>query len=460
MRVSSAIFALACSAAVTLAAPASKAKDQLVKWPTLDGKPPRLIGHRGERAFSIPEHSIPAYHMGIWEHADYVEPDLVLTKDGQLVIYHDLFIKAGTDVADHPEFADRMRPLTIVPDPDGNAGNLTIRNDWFIADFTLAELKTLKLRTMGGGPANKNMRNRYFDNLFELPTFQEYLDLVHNDSAKIGRKVGVIPELKHPEWHNALYPDQPHYFENKVIDALVANGYPARGKGEDCYTANAERGPVYLQSFERGAAEYIHSKTDYCIVQLIYGNIDLLTPKGLDEVAKYATAISPWKESYTVGNEAIFQYELGISIDAALQKRIDENGGLIPPHKLNKAIKKRGLQQTPYTFYSSFENGWLWCNRAEGCPDVQDRRKELYYFFSLGHEGLFVENVAEAVSIRQQFAGYLNPEANAGPSIVNYTRSDLRRREDVDDEEESPEVEALRLELVKTYLERAGKPMA
>ena len=92
-------------------------------WNTLHRQPPKLIAHRGERAFSIPEHSLPAYHMAIWEHADFIEPDLVMTADQVLVCYHDLGLKSNTDVANHPEFANRMRNLTI-PDPDGSTDGL------------------------------------------------------------------------------------------------------------------------------------------------------------------------------------------------------------------------------------------------------------------------------------------------------------------------------------------------
>jgi glycerophosphoryl diester phosphodiesterase len=88
-------------------------------WNTLNGEAPRLIGHRGERAFSIPEHTLPAYHMAVWEHADYIEPDLVLTKDLVLVCYHDLTLKSNTDVSERDEFRSRRRNLTV-PDREGS----------------------------------------------------------------------------------------------------------------------------------------------------------------------------------------------------------------------------------------------------------------------------------------------------------------------------------------------------
>jgi glycerophosphoryl diester phosphodiesterase len=115
--------------------------------------------------------------MAIWEHADYIEPDLVMTKDHVLVCYHDLSLKSNTDVASRAEFASRKRNVTI-PDNDGSGRNLDILNDWFIVDFTLAELKTLKLVVNPVG--RLNMRLPWFDGMFSIPTFQEYLDLIQD----------------------------------------------------------------------------------------------------------------------------------------------------------------------------------------------------------------------------------------------------------------------------------------
>ncbi|TPX62016.1 hypothetical protein SpCBS45565_g07094 [Spizellomyces sp. 'palustris'] len=411
------------------------------KWHTIDGKPTQIIGHRGERAFSLPEHSLPAYHMGIWEHADFVEPDLVLTKDGHFVIYHDLSIKSSTDVAEHPEFAHLMKNVTI-PDIDGSAGNLTLINDWLIHDLTLAEIKTLRLNVVGGGPDNRNMRKpAFFDGMFTIPTFEEYLDLVHADSAKLGREIGIIPEIKHPAWHNEHYKNQnPHFMEDKLLATLDKYGYPSNGK---------TRGPIIIQSFEAGAAKYIGTKSKLPVVQLIYGNVDLLTPKGLDEVAKYAAAIGPWKELYTVGAENMYKYEVLAPIPADMQTRIKANGGLIAPQNLSKEIKKRGLKQTPYTFYSSYEKALLNCDRAQGCPPTQERRVELFYFMQLGMDGLFVENVAEAVAIRQQYADLIDPFKTGTTSIVDFKHNSTFARRD-----EMEWMDILRQELVQTYPER------
>ncbi|KAI8907647.1 PLC-like phosphodiesterase [Powellomyces hirtus] len=411
------------------------------KWNTIDGKPTRLIAHRGESAFSLPEHTLPSYHMAVWEHADYIEPDLVLTKDGQLVLYHDLTIKSSSDVAEHPEFADRMRNGTF-SDPNGSGGNVTITNDWFIHDFTLAELKTLKLKVVGGGPKETSMRTPFFDGLFTIPTFQEYLDLIHADASKLGRGIGIIPEIKHPEWHNAHYPSDPHHMEDALLAALEANGYLQRRGGKLKTTTRPLRGFVGVQSFEAEAAKYIRKRSDVYIVQLVYAGAEMLTPKGLNEVAKYATSLGLWKDVYIYGTKETLTRELGAPLPAEVDKLIKKNGGLIAPADLSEEIKKRGLEQTPYTFYSSYE---LPRTKDTTMTPLQNRKHELAYFMALGIDGLFVENVAEAVAARDEFAYCLNhPDMRAAGELcqgaVNIRSAQGKRQ-----------LEVMRLRLVNRY---------
>ncbi|KAI8818574.1 PLC-like phosphodiesterase [Fimicolochytrium jonesii] len=374
-------------------------------WKTVDGEPTKLFGHRGERAFALPEHSLPSYHMAVWEHADFIEPDLVLTKDNVLVIYHDLSIKSSTDVADHPEFQHLKRNATIW-DPWGNAGNVTLVDDWFINDFTLGELKTLKLRAVGGGADGKNMRTpRYFDDIFRIPTFQEYLDLVHDDSIKADRVIGIVPELKHPSWHNERV-GKPHFMEDLVLQTLEANGYPLRKKDKAVLDAKCTkpRGPVVIQSFEPDAAKFaVEGVPSKCPnTDFLLWNVDILTPKGLNEVAIYATALGPWKGFYLEGIVASLASDNATAILPLLQKTIDANGGLIPAKHLSKEIKKRGLKQMPYTFYSSYDVPAKKDHNA-GDTALHERTLELFYFMAQGMDALFVENVAEAVLIRQRF---------------------------------------------------------
>ena len=150
-----------------------------------------MIGHRGASGYR-PEHTLAAYRLAIRLGADYVEPDLVSTKDGVLVARHENEISGTTDVADHPEFADRRTTKTI----DGRPVT-----GWFTEDFTLAELKTLRAKERLPQVRPDNTR---YDGRFEVPTLDEVLDLVKEESRRAGRKIGVYPETKHPTYFDSI----------------------------------------------------------------------------------------------------------------------------------------------------------------------------------------------------------------------------------------------------------------
>jgi len=138
---------------------------------------PIIIAHRGASG-ELPEHTLEAFQRAIEQGADFIEPDLVMTKDGHMVVRHDLYLSTTTNVADLPEYAGRRR------DFEG-------RTDWFVFDFTLAELKTLKARQPW------EQRSKGFDDRFSIPTFDEVIDLVQKTGMS-GRMVGIYPEMKHP----------------------------------------------------------------------------------------------------------------------------------------------------------------------------------------------------------------------------------------------------------------------
>jgi glycerophosphoryl diester phosphodiesterase len=151
--------------------------------PTLDGKPPLLIGHRGASGY-LPEHTLEAYQLAITQGADVIEPDLISTKDGVLIARHDPNLITSTDVASRPEFADRKRVDWPV---DGEK-----QTGWFAHDFTLAEIKTLG--TMITDPERPQQNN----GMFRISTLQEIIDLVKTQSARLGRTIVVYPETKNP----------------------------------------------------------------------------------------------------------------------------------------------------------------------------------------------------------------------------------------------------------------------
>ena len=250
-----------------------------LSWPPL----PTVIAHRGASALR-PEHTLAAYQQAIDDGADIIEPDLVSTSDGVLIARHENDISGTTDVANHPEFADRKTTKII----DGVA-----ITGWFTEDFTLADIKTLRAKERI--PVNRPA-NAAYDGKFDIPTFQEVITLVQQQGTKTGRVIGLYPETKHPTYFKSIG----LALEQRLVDQLVANGY--RGK----------EAAVFIQSFEVANLKQLRTMTEMRLVQLIdnpknapydftaAGNnrsyADLITPNGLKEVASYADVVSPYKE--------------------------------------------------------------------------------------------------------------------------------------------------------------------
>jgi glycerophosphoryl diester phosphodiesterase len=285
-RLGVALFAaVACSAAT---ATPSHADDKAV---------PLVIAHRGASGY-VPEHTLAAYWLAIEQGADYIEPDLVITKDGVLVARHENAIailntdgsvrEATTDVIERPEFASRKTTKMI----DGQ--RIT---GWFTEDFTLAELKTLRARERLPQVRPANTR---FDGMFEVPTLAEVLELVkaanerRRDEPRDGRKprrpIGVYPETKHPTYFQSigLPLDEP------LVKTLRRHGFEGR------------HAPVFIQSFETANLRKLRRMTDLPLVQLLSASgrpydfvvsgdprtyADLAKPAGLTEIATYAQGI-------------------------------------------------------------------------------------------------------------------------------------------------------------------------
>ena len=216
-----------------------------------------VIAHRGASG-ERPEHTLESYRLAIEEGADYIEPDLVMTRDGVLIARHENEIGGTTDVALHPEFASRRRTQSI----DGET-----MTGWFTEDFTVAEIKTLRARERL--PALRP-RNSAFDGRFLVPTFDEILQL-----AKAGRpggasKVGVYPETKHP----AHFAGIGLPLEQPVLDSLRRHDYDAEGS------------PVFIQSFDPNNLRRLRAMTRLPLLQLLEHELG-----DLAAVAKYADGI-------------------------------------------------------------------------------------------------------------------------------------------------------------------------
>jgi glycerophosphoryl diester phosphodiesterase len=312
---------------------------------------PLIIGHRGASGYR-PEHTLASYRLAAELGADYIEPDLVSTRDGVLVARHEPEIGGTTNVADHPEFCDRKTTKTV----DG-----TSLTGWFTEDFTLAELKTLraKERIPQLRPANTA-----YDGRFAVPTFQEVLDLREQLSKELGRPVGVYPETKHPTYFRELgLPLEP-----SLVAALTRNGLNRRGA------------PVFVQSFETGNLEALRSEVKVPLVRLLDADDkDLATPDGLRSIARYADGVGPSKD-YIVPRDA------------------DGSSGA-PTHFIDDA-HAAGLVVHPYTFRR--ENTFLPLElRSSSDPAaIGDLPSELRQFFGLDVDGLFTDNPDIGVATR------------------------------------------------------------
>jgi len=244
---------------------------------------PIVIGHRGASG-ERPEHTLASYELAIDEGADFIEPDLVLTKDNVFVARHENDITGTSDVADHPEFAARKTTKTI----DGVA-----RTGWFTEDFTLAELKTLRAKER---LPQLRPDNAKYDGMYTIPTLAEVIALAKKRSKELGRTIGIYPETKHPTYFASIgLPMERH-----LVAELKAAGWDS---------ADA---PVFIQSFEVNNLKLLHTLTKIRLIQLMDGAggpadratpsyAAMTTPAGLKAVAAYAWGIGPNKDMVDTG---------------------------------------------------------------------------------------------------------------------------------------------------------------
>jgi len=305
--------------------------------------PPIVIAHRGASGHR-PEHTLAAYELGARQGADYIEPDLVSTRDGHLVARHENEISGTTDVADRPEFAERRATKTI----DG-----AVMDGWFAEDFTLAEIKTLRVRER---IPDLRPGNAEHDGRYEIPTFQELIDL----AARLG--VGIYPETKHPTYHRSIgLPLEP-----ALVEALRRNGLDHAGA------------KVFVQSFEAGNLEMLRAELSVPLVQLLGPRGDG-GPEALRAIAEYADAVGPNKVHIVPRDAA----------DASL-----------PPTRFVEDAHAAGLLVHPYTFRR--ENAFLPAElrRGEDPAAPGDLAAELRQFAALGVDGVFADFPDVAVGAR------------------------------------------------------------
>ena len=338
---------------------------------------PLVIGHRGTHGY-LPAHTLEGYALAIELGADFIEPDLVATKDGYLIARHEPNLIATTDVSLKPEFAGRKRTATI--DGFSEVG-------FFASDFTLAEIKTLRAVQDFAG------RSKEFDGQFEIPTFEEVIALAKRKAKEKGRTIGVYPETKHPTYHKMLKLP----LEARLVNILRAESW------------DREDSPVFIQSFEQSNLKELRKMTRNKLVQLVdandvnpdgtmdftapfdrpydwtvSGNPNLtgrtfgffVTDEGLKEIKTYADGIGPWKR-YIV------------------KTRLENGQPKLFTTDLIERAHKQGLLIHTWTFRS--EQSQLLSDYA-GKP-----ANEYLQFYDLGIDGVFSDFSDDAVAARVLF---------------------------------------------------------
>lgn len=324
---------------------------------------PWVIAHRGASGLR-PEHTLEAYSLAIEQGADYVEPDLVPTRDGILVARHENEISGTTDVAQRPEFAARRATRTI------EGRQVT---GWFTEDFTLAELRTLRARER---LPELRPHSAAHDGRFGIATLDEIVALVRERSRATGRPIGIVAELKHAAYFAAI--GLP--FEPPLLAALQRHGIGGRAA------------PFFIESFEPGVLERLRPRTGVRLVQLLADRgapadrpgtsyAAMTTPEGLRRIARYADAIGPAK---------------------ALIVPVGADGRSQPPTTLVADAHAAGLLVFPWTFRSEnfFLPGEL--RRGEDPRAHGDALAEYRMFYRLGVDAVFSDFPAAAVAARQR----------------------------------------------------------
>ena len=345
-----------------LAAPGLAAMPAFAK-PAL-GKPKRpiVIAHRGASGLR-PEHTLTGYRLAIAQGADFIEPDLVLTRDGHMVVRHENEVSGTTDVAKHSEFA--ARKTTKIIDGEKVEG-------WFTEDFTLAELKTLRARER---LPQLRPGSAAFDGTDEIPTFDEMWALAKSESKRLGRTIGVYPEMKHPTYFAGV--GLP--FEHRLAADLKAKGL------------DGAHAPVFVQCFEVGALKTIRPLIKSPLIQLTSAEggpadqpgvryADMVSAAGIRQIGTYADGIGPdWKQVIPV-----------------------MDGGLGAPTSLVTDAHAAGLAVHPWTVRA--ENYFLPPKLRIGTDPAAHGDVDALYraLFAAGVDGLFSDFPGLEAAVRDK----------------------------------------------------------
>ena len=389
---------LLCAAALIATPALADAGKSGREWQAQKARP-LVIGHRGASGY-LPEHTLEAYALAIELGADYIEPDLVATKDGHLIARHEPNMINTTNVKDLPQFADRRRTMVV----DGVA-----EEGFFASDFTLAEIGQIRAIQAFGE------RDAGFNGRYRIPTFDDVIKLAKRKSAEEGRTIGVYPETKHPTLHQTLG----LALEDRLLAVLQRHGWNHRGA------------PVFIQSFEQANLKSLRAKTSVRLVQLVDADdvsptgaltfvapfdrpydwavagragtfADLLTPQGLAEVRTYADGIGPWKP-YLISSACVTVVNNACADINGDGRVNDADRKLLPPSAVVANAHAQGLLVHPYTFRN--EQRRLASTYA-GVPT-----NEYLAFYELGVDGLFSDFPDTAVAARSLWVLKSDPQA-------------------------------------------------
>ena len=323
---------------------------------------PLVIGHRGASGYR-PEHTLASYSLAIDLGADYIEPDLVSTKDGVLVARHENEIGTTTDVGSRPEFAARKTTKSV----DG--ASLT---GWFTEDFTLTELRTL--RAVERIPQVRQ-ENTLCDGRYQVPTFEEVLALARRATKARGRTIGVYAETKHPTYFDGIGLS----LEEPLVRSLQRYGYRDRND------------PVFIQSFEVGNLRELSRMTRVRITQLFGGNAPGGPAQPWDAVVS-GSSLTYDAMSTPAGLRRIATYADGIGPDKNRVITRDPDGSLGATTRLVRDAHRRSLLVHPYTFRN--ENAFLPTDLRRGSDPTAygNAFAEYAAFFAAGVDGVFADN--------------------------------------------------------------------
>lgn len=312
---------------------------------------PLVIAHRGASG-ERPEHTLLAYQRAIDQGADYIEPDLVMTRDGVLVARHENEISGTTDVADRADFAGRRTARLI----DG-----VKVEGWFTEDFTLAELKTLRARER---LPDLRPGSAAFDGQAAIPTFQEVVDLATAESRRTGRTIGTYPEMKHPT-----------YFEARGLPMGASLAAALRDNGLDRRDA-----PVFVQCFEPKPLRAFRARSQAPTVMLV--GAGTLSDGMLAELAEFADGLGP-----------------------ELKLVLDVNTPGLPATGLIARAQAAGMKVHPWTVRS--ENSFLPAALRQGEDPAGhgDSAALLHALYGAGADGVFTDFPELAVKVRQEMFG-------------------------------------------------------